>query len=55
MEGEYIASLGRDDLDVFLKKKIKACCFLKKQRLNHPALGSCGAMEPDRQKGCSAN
>ena len=28
---------------------------LKKKRLNHPALGSCGAMEPDRQKGCSGN
>ena len=29
--------------------------LLKKQRLNHPALGSCGTMEPDRQKGCSGN
>ena len=54
MEGEYIASLGRDDLDVFFPKN-NSLNLLKKQRLNHPALGSCGAMEPDRQKGCSGN
>ena len=34
---------------------IKAVVLGKKKRLNHPALGSCGAMEPDRQKGCSGN
>ena len=54
VEGEYIASLGRDDLDVFFSKN-NSLNLLKKQRLNHPALGSRGAMEPDRQKGCSGN
>ena len=54
VEGEYIASLGRDDLDGYFSKN-NSLNLLKKQRLNHPALGSCGTMEPDRQKGCSGN
>ena len=43
VEGEYIASLGRDDLDVVFSKDVffsknNSLNLLKKQRLNHPAL-----------------